>query len=1814
LTNPNGSKRTFKVMTFTGSINQTRPYLTRWEDSRGNAFTFEYGVDSTQPDYGEARRIQSSNGNYLGFYFDVYGHIIEAYTGDGRRLRYDYDQFGDLVKVTFPDASEIQYQYEHLTQLVNGKQTPFSTHLVLQEVKPDGRVVKNEYDQHRRVTNQWATVGVDLTLVRNATFIYSNNFNLTNSFTNTITGFTIIKDVNNNTNRYDYTNSLITKISDTLNQTVVQDWYEASETNKAGYYPRSLEARTDQRGLVTQFKYDANGNVTNTVTTSDLTGDGTSQSATNTVVYDANNLPTLMTDPVGNKVQTLYHPLFPFLPEYVIRLAGSTPISTNRMAYGNVTNTFISGGVTYTNMVLGVLQQEIRAFGSSDAATNQWTRDGRGFITQSVRYTGTTDPSVTSTFFYNDRGEMMEQADAASRKTTLDYDGLGRPIAREIFEAGQTIPLAWNYSYYNPNGELTWSDGPRFDPEDYVWRDYDGAGRIITEIHWRSQGRADGTGVEAPSGDALFATTFRLYDTFGNLKRTTNPRGAITTNIWDTLGRLVQTKAYDLDGTTVLSTEGFAYEAGGQMRYHTNALGGVTETQYTTNGLPKFRRSADGSTNAWRYYLDGRTRREIQNNGSYWETTYDDPNRKTTRIFYSVSGSPLATNITELDRRGNLVKRTDAGGNVFTSFFDGLDRVKIAAGPAIVTVSENCQVPGCGVYVTNVLQQAVTNYYDAAGIVVTNVNTPGEKTITTFDALGRITRVEIRNAANQLVRETTTTYTADHHGRVITQGAGSSKIDTYQFTDNDGQDVLTALFSSTNRLEYTLRNYNLGGLLDEEVHVSNTGGSIVSEWAKTYTYDGLGRPIIQFDRDDAVTLFYRDAMGNLTNRTMPGGLQWQARYNNAGQMLEEKNVGAGSVATRTNTYTYYASGNAFAGLLQTRTDGRGVSCTYSYDDWLRPATNTHSGALAEQNLTTIWQYEARGFVTSMNEQFATNTTGPATAVQRNYDPYGQLSSETVSVGGSALYAAGQSFDAAGRRSSLSLGNGYGFSWQADGLLASASLNQFGGASYAYTTAGLLTNRTVGNRTTTISSRDGAGRPLTITTKVNTLTKLTETIAWTGDGLLNTHTLAREDFTDSRSYFYANLSRRLTEERLNLDSTKRWTNIYAFDSGTASGPGVLTKIGQTASSSTWAGVKDAFSRIGTETNTATRQLAYGRVNGSSTISALLDGVPQSVTVLGTGDTTWTNQWRTTMELTPGAHRLDVSAAHPSGQFTTNQTSFFTNNIGSLTVTNVSDGVGNLTQRIWRKPNGTTNLIQTLAWDAKGRLYKVTERDSTQSGRDFTVAYDALGRRLRTTEIVVTNNVPLTNQPLVVSHYFDPLVEFLELGVTENGKTTWKLIGLDFDGSYGGQNGTGGFEATASGFTLSPLVSDVLGNVLAVYGQSGLLWNSNRVAAYGGVPGYRPVAVGSASVSLANKYAWRNRTADTVGFVWMGGNWLDPVSGRFLTFDVRGHDDGSCVSGYDTFGGNPINWWDPDGRATLFQRMFPATSIAAGARPWTGSIQGDLQYSRGAFAPFYMGAATANAVIGNPYVQGGLKVVGGSGEMVVGGAGVVATSPTVVGSIVSGAAVVHGADTFQSGVRQLWTGQNTPSFTQEGLTFLSGSPTFGAYGDAALGFGLSLGSGFLTQGARTGSAGGRVTQFYDPARGSFGPGATEALATPPTSGAGWVMDGPWLSTPQTTTWVAPAAAQDMNWLQRMLTGVGSSTKYVEFDAAAGELANPGGLKYLGGMSPWQQTIAGEVSLAGRNEAWGQLGLNYGQYGFMGQLGSAVGRDAGVILSKH
>jgi RHS repeat-associated protein len=1488
LTGADGSIRTFTQRSYPiGTFTRQRPYLDTWCDSRGNFYSLQFGVNPTQPDYGQVRRLQSSNGNFLGFYYDIYGHIIEAYCGDGRRLEYEYDKYGDLITVTLPDQSQISYQYQHLNYVTNSVTNVYSTHLILEEIKPDGRILKNDYDSLRRVTNQYATVGADLKLVRNATFLYTNNFAL--GATNLFTGTTTVLDYTNRPTTYFYTNSLIRKIVDALNQTITQDWFE-TDTN--GGFCRSLKSVTDKRGLQTAYLYDSFGNVTNTTVFGDLLGDGSTASAITSASYNSNNLPLQIIDPFTNSVVYVYDTNFLFLPQQILKYAGSTPVSTNFLLYGSVTNVVTVGTNTTTNIAAGVLTRQIRAYGSVEAATNDIFCDGRGFATNTVQYTRTGDPNVTNQFLYDIRGLLAQRTDAAGRVYRFSFDALSRPIGNESYEAGQSQPMDWNYQYFNDNGELTWTDGPRYNPEDYVWRDYDGGGRKIQEIRWRSTARPDGTGVQAAPGDALYAQSFFQFDPFGNQIQSIDPRGNYVQMDYDAIGQMVRQRYYD-SANAGLATNGFGYEPGGKVALETNALGGLTSKLYTQRGQIKAQSNPDGSTNGWTYYIDGRPRREIQRNGAYWETSYDDANRKTVRTFHNAAGVALATNSVVLDRRGNAIQRTDEAFNLFTNLFDGLDRLRISAGPPASASSA---------------KQLTTYIYTNSDKLLTVSNALGERTVTLSDPIGRPLSIQIfPTNSSTPIRVTTYSYSPDHQSVTLTNGTGTSAIAATVYSDAGGRNLLSLAYPSSGAREFSLNQYDLAGNLihSERDSATNTGSATL--WTKTdLVLDGLNRVIQKSDRDGAVTMYHIDPVGNVTNRVMPGGLQWSAAYNNAGQKLQDWVTGATGSSTQSNSYTYFGVGSPFAGLLQTNINPLGVACAYLYNDRLLLSGITRTTA-GSQYLNTGYTYDARSLLVYVGEVVPGSPPAP---LSFSYDAYRQKISDQGQYPGEAYWDASQTWDAAGRRKTLVTADGsFTFGWQADGSLTSSAVNG-NTATFTYSDAGLLASRAAGPRITSITGRDGTGRPASLSTTLSLVPKLSETLAYTGDGRISADSLAREDFTDQRSYAYAPLSRRLTSEMLNLDSSHRWTNSFGFDNGVTAGLGALTSIGfgsSQSSSNSWATSLDAFSRASVETNSTSRVSAAGRFSGSGSVSLLLDGAQVSVTTNETGDPYWPSEWTSTFEALPGPHQLTAYALHSSGLFATNASVWFTNNAALQTAAETYNPLGQVTQRVWKAASGAVVRTQVLAWDAKERLSSVRDTDPSGNGWHWYVGYDPIDRPVETWVVPLFGGYPGDIQEKW--NYFDPEVKWLMLGDSDGTNAgTWRLYGPDANGSYGGMQGVGGLEGTVSTTnSLIPVISDIRGNVLGSLNLqlTAIDWSASRPTAYGAVPGYRPPPLWYGG-DISQSYAWRGKSPEITGYIRLGQRMYDPESGTWLSRDPAWNE--SDPNYYTFCGGDPINLFD------------------------------------------------------------------------------------------------------------------------------------------------------------------------------------------------------------------------------------------------------------------------------------------------------------------
>jgi len=284
---------------------------------------------------------------------------------------------------------------------------------------------------------------------------------------------------------------------------------------------------------------------------------------------------------------------------------------------------------------------------------------------------------------------------------------------------------------------------------------------------------------------------------------------------------------------------------------------------------------------------------------------------------------------------------------------------------------------------------------------------------------------------------------------------------------------------------------------------------------------------------------------------------------------------------------------------------------------------------------------------------------------------------------------------------------------------------------------------------------------------------------------------------------------------------------------------------------------------------------------------------------------------------------------------------------------------------------TGKTQSLTWDELGRLVGVVQRDNPTNGFNWTAVYDGLGRRLRTTQTPVVNGVANTAVTLTLDSYFDPLVEFEELGVAVNGTRTWKVMGPDLNGRYGGMQGVGGLEATVreSDGTVTPVLDDYFGNVLATIAGTTVNWNPVRVSGYGPVLGYQSPTL-TAGTPLAETLLWRSHRIDPSGFYYLGARYYDPLAGHFLSPDPMGH--GASMDLYSAFNGDPVNYFDPDGRLgkTVGRDIYTGVAgtmdaaISVGISPLVlleGSIRGVESEIAGTGKPWYLGFTSASDTI-------------------------------------------------------------------------------------------------------------------------------------------------------------------------------------------------------------------------------------------------------------
>ena len=532
-----------------------------------------------------------------------------------------------------------------------------------------------------------------------------------------------------------------------------------------------------------------------------------------------------------------------------------------------------------------------------------------------------TDPTgVRTTYTYNARQELISITNGVGDTVHLEYDKHGRIV--QVRDAlGHVTSTHWNSA-----GQLAsvtdaagsrWSlTYPELAPEELVpafvrqsdthrVRDTSRPmGQLPVSLtdpygHVTHFEYNNGNQITAVT-DPLGRTNRAVFDAWGNMVKTINALGAVTNYEYDGLSQLIAV-------TDPLGARSeFDYDLAGEISQITDATGVVTH-RTVDRRTGKETTSSGGILGSSFRHVDYLGRVIIEGENNPQNFTSSQPVRRASQNSKSPSASPrnseTVTEFTAYDAAGNPVETLDAHGGLTRRTYDAANRlireVSAAGRTQIFDYDQAGRLRRIGVGLSvpeqkpavseNVEWEEPTAWayttltYDAASRIIARTYPDGTTEHTTYDALGRIVRVQ--HGAR------TATYAYDRCSRLIRMSDNSAGNRRFIY-DAAGQ-----LVTAVDALGYRTH----------------------------FEYDAAGQMVRTLDATGQVTTYIYDAAGQLI-RTVKGAgstaeITSTYTYDAAGRLLSENN------GERTRAYSYDYQGG---GLLASLSVNGVCAAEYSY--------------------------------------------------------------------------------------------------------------------------------------------------------------------------------------------------------------------------------------------------------------------------------------------------------------------------------------------------------------------------------------------------------------------------------------------------------------------------------------------------------------------------------------------------------------------------------------------------------------------------------------------------------------------------------------------------------------------------------------------------------------------------------------------------------------------------------------------------------------------------------------------------------------------
>ena len=424
--------------------------------------------------------------------------------------------------------------------------------------------------------------------------------------------------------------------------------------------------------------------------------------------------------------------------------------------------------------------------------------------------------------------------------TWVEAPGTPNPLTYYLGSTQSTVdqkdaPDAGLARFDDPNG--VWFD------EYQTFFDYDAAGNVIRA--WTSDGK------DVQTSD---------YDSLGNVRRGVDPSGVVVERVYDALGRLRESgfgdANTDINPLDQFTTR-FKYDAMGRVREAVDSLGRVTRFEYDGRGRLVKQINPDGSEATKEYDAFGNCIAKTDELGRTTRFVYDSRNRLIQTIHPDGAVERM-----RYDGAGHVIASTDALGAVTTFKYDAAGRLTETKLPDPDGSSGPLTSP------------TTTNKYDLLGRLRETIDPELNVTQFKYDKFGRVVQSQTledtsgnRTAiaysqVGTLVALSTTDYDAlGNVRRAVTYDVSAYNSAQTDALEADPRSFVNAANIAANLVQVVTTTYDA---FSRPVEVVNADSS-----STRTVYDPAGRVRRQIDERGNITTLSYDQFGRLVQTTLP---------------------------------------------------------------------------------------------------------------------------------------------------------------------------------------------------------------------------------------------------------------------------------------------------------------------------------------------------------------------------------------------------------------------------------------------------------------------------------------------------------------------------------------------------------------------------------------------------------------------------------------------------------------------------------------------------------------------------------------------------------------------------------------------------------------------------------------------------------------------------------------------------------------------------------------------------------------------------------